>query len=258
LVLVVLSSPDSGNAEKMELVEKHFLWISTFIVPVLYISITGSVYLFLYQWQDNTLAGRKIQKISLVPLQLSRERRLTISSLFIFCVTGYLTGLLYRHHLTWIYLNVSSFGIIYFLASIAGMIFLHDTYFYWTHRLLHRPGLYEKVHLAHHLSTSPDPWTALAFHPVEAVIQAAILPIILCIMPANPLAILIFSVYMVLMNVLGHSGYELFTERGWTKKWFRWKSSSKDHDAHHQYGWGNFGLYFTFWDRWMKTGRDKF
>jgi Delta7-sterol 5-desaturase len=242
----------------MELIEKQFLWISAFMVPVLYISITGSFYLFLYQWQGEKLANRKIQKISLTPLQLLRERRLTISSFFIFCLTGYLTGQLFRRHLTWIYFNISSFGVIYFLASIAGMIFLHDTYFYWTHRLLHRPGWYEKIHRTHHLSTSPDPWTALTFHPVEAVIQAAVLPLMLCIMPTHPIAILIFSVYMVLMNVLGHSGYELFTERGWTKKWFRWKSSSKDHDAHHQYGWGNFGLYFTFWDRLMKTGRGKF
>jgi Delta7-sterol 5-desaturase len=242
----------------MELIEKQFLWISTFMVSALYLVIPASFYLFLYKWQGNTLTDRKIQKMILAPGQFRREMRLTISSLTIFCLAGYLTGQLYRHNMTLIYLNISSYGFIYFTVSIAWMIFLHDTYFYWTHRLLHRPGWYEQIHITHHLSTSPDPWTALAFHPVEAGIQAVILPLILCITPAHPLAIFIFSIYMVVMNVLGHSGYELIPDKGWQKKWFWWKSTSRDHDAHHQYGRGNFGLYFTFWDKWMKTGQDQF
>ena len=225
------------------------------MVSVLYILIPTFFYLFLYRWKKNPVADRKIQKLTVSSTQLRRERRLTISSLVIFCVTGYLTGLLYRHHFTLIYFSISSYGIIYFLVSIVCMIFLHDTYFYWSHRFLHRPGWYEKIHITHHLSTSPDPWTALSFHPVEACIQAAILPLILCIMPTHPLAIFIFSIYMVLMNVLGHSGYELFPDKVWLTKWFWWKSTSRDHDAHHLFGQGNFGLYTTLWDKWMNTTR---
>ena len=225
------------------------------MVPVLYILIPSLFYLVLYKWMTNPLSDRKIQKMTISTVQRSRERRLTISSLVIFCITGFLTGLLYRHNMTFIYFDVFSYGVIYFCLSIVWMIFLHDTYFYWTHRLLHRPVCYEKIHITHHLSTNPDPWTALAFHPVEAAIQAAILPLIVCVLPAHPLAILFFAIYKVLMNVLGHSGYGLFPDKAWLKKWFWWITTSRDHDAHHQYGHGNFGLYFTLWDKWMNTSQ---
>jgi sterol desaturase/sphingolipid hydroxylase (fatty acid hydroxylase superfamily) len=135
------------------------------------------------------------------------------------------------------------------------MIFLHDAYFYWTHRLLHLRGWYEKIHITHHLSSSPNPWTALAFHPVEAVIQAAIFPVIIMTIPTHPVALFIFLFYMVFMNVRGHSGFQLFPFENGMDKWDWWNNSSKQHDEHHQYAKGNYGLYFTLWDKWMKTGR---
>ena len=135
------------------------------------------------------------------------------------------------------------------------MIFLHDAYFYWTHRLLHQPGWYEKIHITHHLSSSPNPWTALAFHPVEAIIHVVIFPLIILIIPAHPAALFIFLFYMVFMNVRGHCGYQIFPYESRLNKWDWWNNSSRQHDEHHQYAKDNYGLYFTFWDKWMKTGK---
>ena len=229
--------------------------ISTFTMAVLYLIIAGLFYLVLYKWKRKRFACKKFQSNEILTGQFRREIFLTITTLIIFCFTGFAIGLLNQNDKTLIYFHLSDYGKIYFVFSIFLMIFLHDAYFYWTHRLLHLPGWYEKIHITHHLSSSPDPWTALAFHPVEALIQAAFFPIMIMVIPTHPVSLLIFLFYMVFMNVRGHSGFQIFPFEDNANKWDWWNNSSKKHDEHHLYAKGNYGLYFTLWDTWMKTGR---
>ena len=237
----------------MVFVAQHIMLISTFLVAALYLLIGGMFYLVLYSWKKNPFADKKIQHAKISIKQFRRERYLSAITLIIFCVTGFLTGLLIKSGRSLLYFDASLYSKVYFITCILLVIFLHDTYFYWTHRLLHLPYWYEKIHVKHHLSSSPNPLTALAFHPVEAVIQAAFFPLIIVIVPMHPDALFIFLFYMVFMNVLGHSGFQLFRYDKGLYKWLWWNNSSKRHDEHHQYARGNYGLYFTFWDRWMKT-----
>jgi sterol desaturase/sphingolipid hydroxylase (fatty acid hydroxylase superfamily) len=58
---------------------------------------------------------------------------------------------------------------------------------------------------------------------------------------------------MILRNVLGHLGIELFP-RGFTKsRFWRWSTTTTHHGLHHRRVDSNYGLYFTFWDRLMGT-----
>jgi sterol desaturase/sphingolipid hydroxylase (fatty acid hydroxylase superfamily) len=58
--------------------------------------------------------------------------------------------------------------------------------------------------------------------------------------------------------VYGHLGYELYPA-GFNKSWFgKWINTSTSHNQHHQYFKGNYGLYFTFWDRMMGTLRSDY
>ena len=66
------------------------------------------------------------------------------------------------------------------------------------------------MHRTHHLSTSPSPWAAYAFSPLEAVVQAGIAPVILFTIPVHPLAFSIFMMWQITFNVMGHCGYEIF------------------------------------------------
>jgi len=223
-------------------------------MAILYLFIAGLFYLLLYKWKKNPLAGKKFHLDEISTKQFRREIRLTSTTLFIFCFTGFVIGLLNQSGVALLYFHISAYGKIYFAFSILLMILMHDTYFYWTHRLLHLPGWYEKIHFSHHLSSNPNPWTSLAFHPAEAIIQAAIFPIIILIIPIHPVAFFSFLFYMVFMNVRGHSGFQIFPFENRINKWDWWNNSSKQHDEHHQYAKGNYGLYFTFWDKWMKTG----
>ena len=237
----------------MDFVEKHIILISTLLVAALYLVIGALFYLFLYAWKKNPFAHMKIQDLEVSNKQLEREGYLSTITLIIFCVLGFLTGLLIESGRSLMYFDVRLHSTKYFITSIFLIIFLHDTYFYWTHRLLHLQGWFQRIHIIHHLSAIPNPLTALAFHPVEAIIQAAFFPLMIVIFPIHPAALSCFLLYMVFMNVLGHAGFQLFHYGKGLYQWLWWNNSSKRHDDHHQYAKGNYGLYFTFWDSWMKT-----
>jgi sterol desaturase/sphingolipid hydroxylase (fatty acid hydroxylase superfamily) len=58
---------------------------------------------------------------------------------------------------------------------------------------------------------------------------------------------------MSLYNVYGHLGFEIYP-KGLNKHWLgRWINTSVNHNMHHQFFKGNYGLYFTFWDKVMNT-----
>src|SRR3546814_1568014 len=53
-------------------------------------------------------------------------------------------------------------------CSVLLYLLIHDTWFYWTHRWMHRPALFRRCHAVHHQSRPPTAWTAMSFHPWES------------------------------------------------------------------------------------------
>lgn len=158
----------------------------------------------------------------------------------------------------WTYKHISDYGWAYFFFSVIAMIFIHDTYFYWTHRAMHHPKVFKYFHKVHHLSKNPSPWAAFSFHPLEAVIEFSIILIFIFGFPTHKLAVLAFLFFMTIENVLGHVGFELYP-KGANKHWLgKWFNTSTNHNMHHEYFKGNYGLYFTFWDRIMGTTHPKY
>jgi sterol desaturase/sphingolipid hydroxylase (fatty acid hydroxylase superfamily) len=139
------------------------------------------------------------------------------------------------------------------LIDFAVIAVFHDAYFYWMHRAMHHPRLFRVFHRLHHLSRTPTPWTAYAFAPAEAFVEAVFLPLFLLFYPTTGVVAFLFTSHMILRNVVGHAGIELFP-----KKWLHWPilraiTTTTHHDLHHaEYRW-NYGLYFTWWDRLMGT-----
>jgi uncharacterized protein (DUF2147 family) len=123
---------------------------------------------------------------------------------------------------------------------------------------MHHKAIFKYVHRVHHESTNPSPWAAYAFHPWEALIQALVMPTLVFTLPLHPLAASIFLIYMIVRNVIGHTGFEIFP-KGFTKnKWLNWNTAVTHHNMHHEHFHGNYGLYFTWWDKWMKTEHKKY
>jgi lathosterol oxidase len=159
---------------------------------------------------------------------------------------------------TTLYSRIIQNGWPYFFLAFPLMFIIHDTYFYWMHRLMHQKRLFKLFHLLHHRSTNPSPWAAYAFHPLEAVIEVGIYPIFLFTIPIHYLHFFIFFLLSLIYNVYGHLGFELYP-KGFNRHWMgKWINTSINHNQHHQFFTGNYGLYFLFWDRIMGTIRDDY
>lgn len=156
---------------------------------------------------------------------------------------------------TTFYKHIHQHSLVYFFLAFPLMFLIHDAYFYWTHRAMHHKKLFKFFHLVHHQSTNPSPWAAYAFHPLEAIVEAGIFVVFLFAIPVHFLHLFIFFFLMIVYNVYGHLGYELYP-KVFSKHWLgKWINTSVSHNQHHQYFKGNYGLYFLIWDRLMGTIR---
>jgi len=218
-----------------------------------YLLFTGLFYFIFYVWKNQRFWRAKIQQRYPGKKNIFHEIKYSFLTMLIFGMIIVLTIWAGKNGLTKVYTPINKFGYSYFFFSILLMIVLHDAYFYWTHRLLHWKPLFKTVHKTHHLSINPTPFAAYAFHPLEAVVEIGIIPLIAFTIPHNASAITIFSIYSLLLNVLGHLGYELFPKGFARHKLFKWHNTSTHHNMHHRLVKCNYGLYFNYWDRWMKT-----
>lgn len=190
--------------------------------------------------------------------QLWKEFAYSMSTVIIFSLVGFGIHTAAKEGLTRVYHDLDQYGMVYMFFSLVVAIVFHDFYFYWTHRLMHHRKIFKHVHRVHHESTNPSPWAAYSFHPWEALIQAMVLPIMIFTLPLHPLSIFLFLTYMIVRNVIGHLGFEILP-KGFTKnKWFNWNTAITHHSMHHEHFNSNYGLYFTWWDKLMKTEHAKY
>jgi sterol desaturase/sphingolipid hydroxylase (fatty acid hydroxylase superfamily) len=218
-----------------------------------YLFLAGSTYVVFYVYQKKRFARLKIQKEVPAPGIIQQEILFSSFTLLTYCGTSWLVFQWENAGITKIYRDLHTHSYYYFVLSVAAMVIIHDAYFYWTHRLLHLPRLFRWVHKTHHLSHNPTPWASFSFHPLEALVSAGIIPLIVFLIPCHPFALFSFLTFMTLINVMGHLGYETFPKRITNGKIWKWQNTSTNHNLHHQHSRYNFGLYFTVWDRLMNT-----
>jgi lathosterol oxidase len=223
---------------------------------VKYFFISLPFFLVYYVLFKKKFSYRKIQEKFPKLNDYARELGFSTLSVIIFSVPPLL--MLYndsiRPHTTF-YKEIAEYGRFYFILAFPTMILMHDTYFYWAHRFMHHPWLFKRIHLIHHKSNNPSPWAAYAFHPLEAIVESLIFVIFLLLIPMHSFHLMTFFVFSLIYNVYGHLGFEIYP-KGFNKHWFgKWINTSVSHNQHHQYFNGNYGLYFTIWDRLMGTLR---
>lgn len=223
-----------------------------------YFLFAGIAWILGYLLFRRRWSHRKIIPRHPLNADVRREIAYSVLTLLIFGAVGAATVLARKAGYTQMYFRIGNYGWPWFFASIGIAIFLHDAYFYWTHRLMHHPRLFRLFHRAHHLSTNPTPWASYAFDPLEAVVQASIFPIAVTVIPMHPLAFFVFMVWQIAFNVAGHTGYE-FYPRWFVDSWLgKFINTPTNHVMHHEYFRGNYGLYFNLWDRWMGTNHERY
>ena len=198
------------------------------------------------------LASRRIQSSRASGKDVRREIGFSLSTVILFSLVGFCIYIGSQAGIFKLYSGDVSRGWI-LVAEFTAMVLLHDAYFYWAHRFMHTGWLFRRVHRLHHKSRTPTPWAAYAFAPPEAILEASILPLAVLLMPLHEITVLLFVTHMIVRNVIGHAGVELFPSWWLRVPLLRWITTTTHHDLHHSHGGYNFGLYFTWWDTWMNT-----
>lgn len=102
-------------------------------------------------------------------------------------------------------------------------LLLREVLFYYSHRLLHSPYFYTRIHKKHHKFTAPIALAAQFAHPVEQIF-ANILPITLPpqLLKSHVLTFWLFLGFELFGTATVHSGYDFF------------HNQAKMHDLHHE------------------------
>ena len=160
-----------------------------------------------------------------------------------------------QHGWTRIYTEVDAYPVWWLPLSLLVYLFLHDTWFYWTHRWMHRPRVFRLAHAVHHASKPPTAWAAMSFHPIEAVTGAIVIPALVFVVPVHIGVLGLVLATMTLMGVTNHMGWELFPRWLVHSRLGNWLITASHHQRHHESYLCNYGLYFRVWDRLCGTDR---
>ncbi|MBM3176797.1 MAG: sterol desaturase family protein [Bacteroidetes bacterium] len=231
-------------------------WGILFNVSTRYFLIAGIAFLVCYKILYPRIAGKKIQSKLPGNEDYLREIGYSVVTIMIFALVPYffVFNPTIRSY-TRLYSEISERGWIYYWLAFPLMILIHDTYFYWTHRIMHTPGIYRWFHATHHASTNPSPWAAYAFHPLEALVEVGIFPLFLFTLPMHRTHFFLFFLFSIVYNVYGHLGWEIYPKRFMESSFGKWINTATAHNFHHRFFNGNYGLYLKFWDRIMGTLR---
>lgn len=230
-----------------------YVLIFFFAIAIRYFLAAGIFYVYYYLWKSEQFKSRRLSRRKLRKGQLRKEILWSIKSSAIFALVGAITYWLWENGYTAIYLEIEQYGYWFLPISLAAALFIHETYYYWVHRWMHDPKIFKTVHKVHHDSLTPTPWTAFSFHPWESLIEALILPAILLIIPMHPFVLAFYLTLMTVSSVINHLDIEIFPasfRNSWAGKLL---INATHHHYHHTEFNSNYGLYFTFWDRWMGT-----
>ncbi len=237
-----------------------FLWqVFFFFMLILiagYVIPAGQFYLRFYVFKSPRTEQSRIQQRTPARADILREVKHSLLTIAIF---GLLAALLWRCYLngrTSIYWDFDRYPWYYHPLSFLLVLIFHDTYFYWSHRMMHSRLLFKYMHLGHHRSHTPTPWAIFSFQPLEAVLQFGQVALPVLYLPLHPAVLLVYLSYDSLVNVAGHSGHEIFPAR-LARIWpFSWLNTVTHHDYHHTNVRVNFGAFFNIWDRLMGTFLD--
>ena len=118
------------------------------------------------------------------------------------------------------------------------------------------PRPFRIAHAVHHASRPPTAWAAMAFHPIEALTGAVVIPLLVFVIPIHVAALG--------LGAGDHDGYGRHQPHGLgdvsrgscgAGPLGGWLITASHHQRHHAEYRCNYGLYFRFWDRLCGTDR---
>lgn len=188
--------------------------------------------------------------------QIGREIRWSMIAALIYGTPAGIVFWGWNHHgWTLLYTDFGAYPVWYLPLSVLIYLFVQDSWFYWSHRAMHTKTLFRICHAVHHDSRPPTAWTAMSFHPIEAVSGAIVVPLLVFLAPIHISMVGVVLTIATIMGVTNHMGWEAFPRRFVHSPWGNWLITASHHEKHHEEYRCNYGLYFRFWDRLCGTDR---
>ena len=239
---------------------KYFLIINGVLLSIFIVRyfVFSWGYYFFIKRSRKADSSRHLVKNALNKVQTLKEIKWSLISSVVFSVFTVLMIMGWQKGIIKIYQDINDYPLWMIPLSLCSILFLHEAYYYWLHRWMHRPKIYRMIHKTHHDSIHTSVFTAFSFHPLESLLQAIYLPLVLTVIPTYFYLIIFILVVMTVSATVNHAGIEIYPS-GKLGKWMgKWMVGSTHHHVHHTKFRYNFGLYFTFWDKLMKTENEGF
>jgi sterol desaturase/sphingolipid hydroxylase (fatty acid hydroxylase superfamily) len=220
----------------------------TVIVALRYLITSGLFALVTARVRPGLYAGRSEQ--------IGREVRWSLLSAVIY---GSPAGIVLWgwQHLGWARITADWASVPWWYHPMSVLIYLavQDTAFYWSHRWMHQPKWFRLAHAVHHQSRPPTAWTAMSFHPIEAMTGAIVVPVLVFFVPIHIAMLGLVLSAATLMGVTNHMGWEMFPRWLVHSPLGEWLITASHHERHHEEYKCNYGLYFRVWDRLCGTDK---
>lgn len=237
------------------MIESAFAWFGTVVASMfgglaIYFAVAGYYHYRYYVRRGDEPEAWKLQPKRVV--KPGQQRRAIVASSRNLAIGGVITGTLVfamqRGMPTPIYFDVDDYGWGWTLLGLPLLFVLVDGAAYYVHRTLHRPFFYKRFHKFHHRWGAPTPWVVVAVHPVEFLMLQAATFLPLFLLPFHYLVVIAVFVYVLVFNIVDHSGVRLTSM-------LPWQGPSAYHDDHHVHFHVNFGQHLTLFDRLHGTLR---
>ncbi len=236
----------------MELLKIFFVrWLVTLGFAGLVIS---SFYILFWVIAPKYLQKFRIAQPQKHPLLLKLELKRSVLGLSVYLIPS---ALLYFTQLYWnytpMYTDINDFGIEYLFFTFFLLVVVVDTWFYWSHRLMHWHPFFIKAHLVHHESYNINPFSAYSVDLIHGILNMIPYGLVLLFVPWHPIPVAAFGLFSVVYNCYIHLGYDFKVNFFMRFKFLKYIYTANHHSIHHQNYSYNFAAYFTFWDKLMKT-----
>lgn len=222
------------------------------LILVGYFLVAGSIYWLFYSALGQTFANR-MHRSPPSRQAIRKDIELSALSAIVFALSAAFILVMYDAGATLLYADLNPDRLWYWAVSFVTVLIFQDTYFYFTHRAFHHPQIFKKLHQGHHQSGKPTPWTSFAFDLPDAIVQAIFLVSVVFIIPLHFITLVAVLMTMTIASVIHHLGFEPLSS-SFSCHWLgKWLINSTHHFIHHRKYKVHYGLYFTFWDKLLKT-----
>src|SRR5436190_7085890 len=137
--------------------------IFVLLLVIGYVVPAGLFHYLFFARRGPATEAMRIQKRRPSPQDVRREIRHSVTALLLFSVYCLIVYHAAVNGSTSLFFDFAGHPWWWAAAGFAGMLVLHDIYFYMTHRVMHLGPLFKVVHAGHHRSLTPTPWSILSF-----------------------------------------------------------------------------------------------